>query len=155
MAKTARYKMDQSKIYDVIALRIIVPTPSDCYQALGVIHGLYRPVPGRFKDYIAVPKPNGYRSLHTTIFSGDGTTLEIQIRTKKCTKKPNTVSLLTWPTKKLESNLSTEAEIKRKIGWTKELIEWQKDVEHHQEFMKNLRTTFSKSACSCLLQKAM
>jgi len=73
---------DITKIYDILALRILVPTVSDCYHALGIIHGLYKPLPGRFKDYIALPKPNGYRSLHTTVFDGTGEIVEIQIRTK-------------------------------------------------------------------------
>ena len=80
--KLKKYDYDVSKIHDIIALRIIVPNISDCYQALGVVHGLYKPKPNRFKDYIAVPKPNGYQSLHTTIFTGDGETVEVQIRTK-------------------------------------------------------------------------
>lgn len=152
--KLRRYKMDQSKIYDVIALRIIVPTPSDCYQALGVIHGLYRPVPGRFKDYIAVPKPNGYRSLHTTIFAGDGTTLEIQIRTKEMHEEAEYGIASHLGYKELGKNRSlTEVEINKKMGWTKELLEWQKDVEHHQEFMKNLRTDFFEKRVFVLTPK--
>ncbi len=139
--KLKKYKMDSSKIYDVVALRILVPQISDCYQALGVIHGLYRPVPGRFKDYIAVPKPNGYRSLHTTIFSGDGDTLEIQIRTKEMHEEAEYGIASHLGYKEVGKNVS-ELDIKKKIGWTKELLEWQKDVEHHQEFMSNLRTDF-------------
>ncbi len=153
--KLKRYKMDQSKIYDVIALRILVPSPSDCYQALGVIHGLYRPVPGRFKDYIAVPKPNGYRSLHTTIFSGDGTTLEIQIKTKDMHEEAEygIASHLSYKEIGKANGNMTEQEIKRKIGWTKDLLEWQKDVEHHQEFMKNLRTDFFEKRVFVLTPK--
>jgi guanosine-3',5'-bis(diphosphate) 3'-pyrophosphohydrolase len=152
--KLRRYNMDQSKIYDIIALRIIVPTPSDCYQALGVIHGLYRPVPGRFKDYIAVPKPNGYRSLHTTIFSGDGTTLEIQIRTKEMHEEAEYGIASHLGYKEIgKAKAATQAEFNRKIGWTKELIEWQKDVEHHQEFMKNLRTDFFEKRVFVLTPK--
>jgi guanosine-3',5'-bis(diphosphate) 3'-pyrophosphohydrolase len=150
--KLRRYKMDLNKIYDIIALRIIVPTPSDCYQALGVIHGLYRPVPGRFKDYIAVPKPNGYRSLHTTIFSGDGTTLEIQIRTKEMHDEAEYGIASHLAYKEIGKNMS-EAEIRRRIGWTKDLIEWQKDVEHHHEFMKNLRTDFFEKRVFVLTPK--
>jgi guanosine-3',5'-bis(diphosphate) 3'-pyrophosphohydrolase len=150
--KLKHYKMDLSKIYDIIALRIIVPTPSDCYQALGVIHGLYRPVPGRFKDYIAVPKPNGYRSLHTTIFSGDGTTLEIQIRTKDMHEEAEYGIASHLAYKEIGKNLS-EAEIRHRIGWTKDLIEWQKDVEHHHEFMKNLRTDFFEKRVFVLTPK--
>lgn len=153
--KLKRYKMDQSKIYDVIALRIIVPSISDCYQALGVIHGLYRPVPGRFKDYIAVPKPNGYRSLHTTIFSGDGTTLEIQIRTQEMHEEAEygIASHLSYKESKGKNSKMTEQELKRKTGWTKELLEWQKDVEHHQEFMKNLRSDFFEKRVFVLTPK--
>lgn len=153
--KLKRYKMDQSKIYDVIALRIIVPTVSDCYQALGVIHGLYRPVPGRFKDYIAVPKPNGYRSLHTTIFSGDGTTLEIQIRTQEMHDEAEygIASHLSYKESKNKPSKITEQELKKKTSWTRELLEWQKDVEHHQEFMKNLHSDFFEKRVFVLTPK--
>jgi GTP pyrophosphokinase len=139
--KLKRYKMDSSKVYDITALRIIVPNIPDCYQTLGVIHGLYRPVPSRFKDYIAVPKPNGYRSLHTTIFSGDGNTLEIQIRTKEMHEEAEYGIASHLGYKEIGRNM-TEQEMKKKIGWTKDLLEWQKDVEHHQEFMSNLKTDF-------------
>lgn len=79
--KLERKHWDIDKIYDVAALRIIVPTPSDCYKVLGIIHGFRRPLPGRIKDYIAFPKPNGYQSIHTTIFTRFGTIVEIQLRT--------------------------------------------------------------------------
>jgi GTP pyrophosphokinase len=81
--KLKRKKGDPEKIYDLIAMRIIVPTVADCYQTLGIIHQNFRPMPGRIKDYIAFPKPNGYKSIHTTIFTGHGGILEIQIRTPK------------------------------------------------------------------------
>ena len=74
---------DIEKIYDILALRLMVPTVEDCYRALGAIHGIWRPLPGRIKDYIAFPKPNGYRSLHTTVFTGDGGVVEIQLRTEE------------------------------------------------------------------------
>ncbi len=141
--KLKRYKMDESKVHDVLALRIIVPTISDCYQALGVIHGLYRPFPGRFKDYIAVPKPNGYRSLHTTIFSGDGSTLEIQIRTQDMHKEAEYGIASHLSYKELGKGKSKE-EVIKKTGWTKELLEWQKEVdsEKHKDFIKNLKEDF-------------
>lgn len=139
--KLKRYKMDASKVHDIVALRIIVPSVSDCYQALGVIHGLYRPVPSRFKDYIAVSKPNGYRSLHTTIFSGDGNTLEIQIRTKEMHQEAEYGIASHLSYKELGKNVNKE-EVTKKTGWTKELLEWQKDVNQHQEFMKNLKSDF-------------
>lgn len=131
--------MDESKIHDIVALRIIVPTVADCYQALGVIHGLYRPFPGRFKDYIAVPKPNGYRSLHTTIFSGDGNTLEIQIRTKEMHQEAEYGIASHLSYKELGKGKHKE-EIIKKTGWTKELLEWQK--ENNKDFIKNLKEDF-------------
>jgi GTP pyrophosphokinase len=80
--KLERREWDSSKIFDIIALRVIFPSISDCYSALGVIHGQWRPVPGKIKDYIAFPKPNGYQSIHTTIYTGDGGAIEIQLRTE-------------------------------------------------------------------------
>lgn len=139
--KLKRYKMDESKVHDIVALRIIVSTISDCYQALGVIHGLYRPFPGRFKDYIAVPKPNGYRSLHTTIFAGDGSTLEIQIRTQMMHNEAEYGIASHLSYKELGKALTKE-EVKKKMGWTKELLEWQREIEQHQEFMKHLKEDF-------------
>jgi GTP pyrophosphokinase len=81
--KLARYEMDIEKIYDVVALRVVVESIEECYRVLGIIHSLWNPLPGRIKDYIAIPKPNGYQSIHTTIFTGLGGTAEIQIRTKE------------------------------------------------------------------------
>src|SRR3989338_11016126 len=80
--KLERKEWDITKIYDILALRIIFPTVADCYTALGIIHGHWRPVPGKIKDYIAFPKPNGYQSIHTTLYTGDGSALEIQLRTE-------------------------------------------------------------------------
>lgn len=139
--KLKRYKMDESKVHDVVALRIIVPTVSDCYQALGVIHGLYRPFPGRFKDYIAVPKPNGYKSLHTTIFSGHGNTLEIQIRTKEMHREAEYGIANHLSYKELGKGASKE-EVMKKTGWTKDLLEWQKETVQHVDFMKHLKEDF-------------
>jgi guanosine-3',5'-bis(diphosphate) 3'-pyrophosphohydrolase len=150
--KLKRYDMDTSKVHDVVALRIIVPTIADCYQALGVIHGLYRPVPGRFKDYIAGPKPNGYRSLHTTIFSGDGNTLEIQIRTKEMHQEAEYGIASHLSYKELGKSGHKE-EILKKSGWTRDLLEWQKDVEHHQDFMANLKADFFEKRVFVLTPK--
>ncbi|MBI5644545.1 bifunctional (p)ppGpp synthetase/guanosine-3',5'-bis(diphosphate) 3'-pyrophosphohydrolase [Candidatus Kaiserbacteria bacterium] len=80
--KLERKDWDITKIYDIIALRVVFPTVADCYTALGIIHGHWRPVPGKIKDYIAFPKPNGYQSIHTTVYTGDGGALEIQLRTE-------------------------------------------------------------------------
>jgi GTP pyrophosphokinase len=85
--KLLRKYWDIDSVYDIMAVRVIVPTVEDCYKVLGVVHKIWRPLPGRIKDYIAFPKPNGYRSLHTTIFTGDGSIMEIQIRTKDMQKE--------------------------------------------------------------------
>lgn len=150
--KLKRNKMDISKVHDVVALRIIVSSLSDCYQALGVIHGLYRPFPGRFKDYIAVPKPNGYQSLHTTIFSGDGNTLEIQIRTKEMHQDAEygIASHLTY--KELGKHVNKD-EILRKTGWTRELLEWQNDATHPKDFMRHLKEDFFEKRVFILTPK--
>jgi GTP pyrophosphokinase len=150
--KLKRYKMDVTKVHDIVALRIIVPTVGDCYQALGVIHGLYRPVPSRFKDYIAVPKPNGYKSLHTTIFSGDGNTLEIQIRTKEMHREAEYGIASHLSYKEVGKNAHKE-EIIKKTGWTRELLEWQKDVDQHQDFLKNLKSDFFEKRVFVLTPK--
>ena len=75
--------MDIEKIHDIVALRVVVENIEDCYKVLGIIHSIWKPLPGRIKDYIAVPKPNGYRSIHTTVFTGSGGVAEIQIRTRE------------------------------------------------------------------------
>src|SRR3989344_5337638 len=80
--KLERKDWDITTIYDILALRIVFPTVADCYTALGVIHSHWRPVPGKIKDYIAFPKPNGYQSIHTTVYTGDGGALEMQLRTE-------------------------------------------------------------------------
>ena len=139
--KLKRYHMDITSVHDVLALRIIVPTVADCYQALGVIHGLYKPVPTRFKDYIAAPKPNGYQSLHTTIFLGDGGTLEVQIRTKEMHLEAE-FGIASHLAYKEHGSNKPKSKIDTKFSWTRDLLEWQKDVEHHGEFMKNLRSDF-------------
>ena len=84
--KLLRHKMDMDNIYDLSAIRVIVPTVADCYRALGIIHSQWRPLPGRIKDYVAFPKPNGYQSLHTTIFTGDGSFVEVQLRTEEMSR---------------------------------------------------------------------
>ena len=130
--KLKKNDYDMSKIYDVIALRIIVPNVSDCYLALGVIHGLYRPIPGRFKDYIAVPKPNGYKSLHTAIFTGTGDLVEVQIRTREMHEEAEygVASHLSYKEQGKE-NISNK--ISKKTKWTADLLAWQKETEKESE----------------------
>lgn len=139
--KLQKHKMDINKIYDIIAIRIIVKDVPACYQALGIIHGLYKPLPGRIKDYIAIPKPNGYRSLHTTVFDGKGGTFEVQIRTEEMHKEAQygVASHLSYKENSLGQN---SKKVKQKTEWTKDIVEMQSSVEESSEFLKHLKTDF-------------
>lgn len=138
--KLKRYDMDINKIYDLIALRVVVKSVDDCYRVLGLMHRVWRPIPGRIKDYIAVPKPNGYQSLHTTIFTGDGSTVEVQIRTEAMHDEAElgVASHLNYK----EIGKNKPAILKRNLAWTQQLLEWQKDVKQPDEFMARLKTDF-------------
>jgi len=139
-AKLKHNDYDIKKIYDIFALRIIVPTVGDCYQALGIIHGLYKPLPGRFKDYIASPKPNGYQSLHTAVFDGQGGVVEIQIRTDSMHKDAE-YGIYSHVGYK-ETGSSNLQKHNSKTAWTKELLEAQRDLEHPEDFLKHLKLDF-------------
>jgi GTP diphosphokinase / guanosine-3',5'-bis(diphosphate) 3'-diphosphatase len=124
------------EIYDVFALRIVVSSIADCYKALGVIHSLWRPNPGRFKDYIAVPKPNGYRALHTTVFGPGNKPTEFQIRTKEMDEEAKYGIAAHWYYK----NRGGEAdESKRQPSWMKEVIKIQKETENANDFIKQIK----------------
>ncbi len=135
------HEMDISKIHDIIALRIIVNNISDCYRVLGVIHSEFKPISARFKDYIAVPKQNGYQSLHTTIFTKDGNTAEIQIRTKEMHEEAEFGIASHLHYKEIGKNISKE-KILKKTSWTKDLLELQKNIVGSDEFLHTLKTDF-------------
>jgi GTP pyrophosphokinase len=139
--KLKKYEMDISKVHDIIALRIIVPDVASCYKALGVIHSEYRPMSGRIKDYIAVPKHNGYKSLHTTILTKDGNTAEIQIRTLEMHEEAEFGIASHLHYKEIGKNKS-QKEIERKTSWTKDLLELQRQIEDKDEFLHTLKTDF-------------
>ncbi len=157
--KLKKNNYDTSKVYDVVALRIIVPNLSECYQALGVIHSLYKPVPNRFKDYIAVPKPNGYQSLHTSVFAGDGSTIEIQIRTLDMHKKAEygVASHMGYKEKQKhkldQSNGEKQSKILGNNKWAEELLQLQKDVTKNDEYMEKLHNDFFKNRVFVLTPK--
>ena len=128
------------QIYDLFAVRIIVESVKDCYAALGVIHEMYTPIPGRFKDYIAMPKPNMYQSLHTTLMSSVGQPFEIQIRTEEMYKTAEYGIAAHWKYK--ESNdgkKSVEAQEEEKLSWLRQILEWQRDMSDNREFLNLIK----------------
>ena len=169
--KLKRKELDIEKVYDVLALRIVVPTISDCYKVLGIIHGAWRPLPGRIKDYIAFPKTNGYQSIHTTIFTGDGGIIEIQIKTDQMYReseygiashvgykwKQNNQQKkfnpdLLWvnkliPTNKhwddgATGNLTYKARATTDVPrWVKELVDYQKEARD-DKFLDDIKSDF-------------
>ncbi len=128
------------QIYDLFAVRIIVDTVLDCYAALGVIHEMYKPIPGRFKDYIAVPKANMYQSLHTTLIGSSGQPFEIQIRTYEMHKAAEYGIAAHWKYKEASDGKKVEAQEEEKLVWLRQILEWQQTAEDNKEFMKLLKS---------------
>ena len=126
------------QIYDLFAVRAIVDNVKDCYGALGVIHEMYRPIPGRFKDYIAMPKPNMYQSLHTTLMGPEGTPFEMQIRTEDMHRTAEYGIAAHWKYKEGQTG-SSEERSEEKLAWLRQILEWQRDMSDNQEFMDALK----------------
>ncbi len=134
---------DLDQIYDLYAVRAIVETVKDCYGVLGIIHELYKPIPGRFKDYIAMPKPNMYQSLHTTLVGPAGYPFEIQIRTMEMHRTAEYGIAAHWKYKegdRLSAQQSREKSAEQKLNWLKQILEWQRDMSDNKEFMDALKT---------------
>lgn len=128
------------QIYDLFAVRIIVESVKDCYAALGVIHELYTPVPGRFKDYIAMPKPNMYQSLHTTLIGPSGIPFEIQIRTEEMHKTAEYGIAAHWKYKEGgDLAKGKKAQEEEKLTWLRQILEWQRDMSDNREFLSLLK----------------
>ena len=129
------------QIYDLFAVRIIVDTVKDCYAALGIIHEMYKPIPGRFKDYIAMPKPNMYQSLHTTLIGPKGQPFEIQIRTFEMHRTAEYGIAAHWKYKEASDGKKTDAEKEEeKLSWLRQILEWQRDMPDNHEFMSFLKS---------------
>ncbi len=135
--KNQNKTLDQ--IYDLFAVRIIVDTIKDCYAALGVIHEMYKPIPGRFKDYIAMPKANMYQSLHTTLIGSSGQPFEIQIRTFEMHKAAEYGIAAHWKYKEASDGRKVEAQEEAKLSWLRQILEWQQDLSDNREFLKLLK----------------
>ena len=128
------------QIYDLFAVRIIVDSVKDCYACLGVIHEIYKPIPGRFKDYIAMPNENMYQSLHTTLIGSKGQPFEIQIRTFEMHKAAEYGIAAHWKYKEASDGKRPEQGEEEKLDWLKRILEWQKDMSDNNEFMNSLKS---------------
>ena len=158
--KLLKYDMDINKIMDIVALRVIVPTIEDCYATLGIIHKLWKPLPGRIKDFIALPKPNGYRSLHTTIFGPEERLTEIQMRTPEMHEEAEHGIAAHWAYAEHKRNkIKSYAAQKpswadqKQLAWIKQLKEWQKDFQKPDEFLESLKIDFFKNRIFVLTPK--
>ncbi|OPJ63586.1 RelA/SpoT family protein [Clostridium oryzae] len=123
------------QIFDLTAVRVLVETVKDCYAVLGIVHTMYKPIPGRFKDYIAMPKPNMYQSLHTTVISAKGKTFEIQIRTFEMHKTAEYGIAAHWKYKENNNSLPN-TDLDKNFSWLSDIIEWQKEASDAEEFME-------------------
>ncbi|MBC8557721.1 bifunctional (p)ppGpp synthetase/guanosine-3',5'-bis(diphosphate) 3'-pyrophosphohydrolase [Lachnospiraceae bacterium BX3] len=135
---TQNKKLEQ--IYDLFAVRIIVETERDCYTALGVIHEIYKPIPGHFKDYIAMPKPNNYQSLHTTLIGPQGHPFEIQIRTYEMHRTAEYGIAAHWKYKENQYGHNTADSEEEKLAWLRRILEWQRDMSDNKEFLSLLKS---------------
>ncbi|MBI2055860.1 MAG: RelA/SpoT family protein [Candidatus Sungbacteria bacterium] len=158
--KLLKYDMDLAKIADIVALRVILPSIEDCYGALGVVHKLWRPMPGKIKDYIALPKPNGYRSLHTTVFGPDERPVEFQMRTREMHEEAENGIAAHWSYSELKrantkeyAKANTALMNKKQYAWIGQLREWQKEFENPDEFLESLKIDFFKNRIFVLTPK--
>jgi len=145
--KLNKYENNIGKIYDLVALRIVLHNTEDCYKSLGIIHSRWKPLIGRIKDYIALPKPNGYKSLHTTIFGPEGEIFEIQIRTQKMHEQAEFGIAAHWhysENKKSGSYLVGKGSFidKTEFVWLNELADWQKKIQDKNEWEKGVKMDF-------------
>lgn len=139
--KLQRYSMDITKIYDISAIRVIVPTVEDCYRALGIIHAMFRPLPGRIKDYIAFPRPNGYQSLHTTIFTGEGGLIEIQLRTPEMDREA-AFGIASHFAYKEGIELNKAEPVGKNLEWVNQMSQLNKLLNDKEEYLKHLKMDF-------------
>ena len=137
--KLLKHDRDINKIYDIVAMRIVVPTVEDCYNVLGIVHSLWTPLPGRIKDYIALPKPNGYQSIHTSVFADNGIITEIQIRTPEMHRQAEFGIAAHWYYgERKQSQLMN----KEQLAWVKELARWQARIKNAKDLEQALALDF-------------
>src|ERR1700692_466850 len=155
--KLQKQRISVDQVYDLYAMRVITRSLQDCYAVLGIIHNLWRPVPGRIKDFIAMPRPNFYQSLHTSVITEDGTPFEIQIRTEEMHKMCEEGIAAHWKYK--DGPVSAEDE--QRLAWLRQVVEWQRDVSDPSEFLSTLKVdlypeevyTFTPKGKTCVLPR--
>ncbi len=144
--KLRRQQIELEQVYDFLALRIVVPTIPDCYAALGVLHNLWRPIPGRIKDFIAMPRPNGYQSLHTSVIGAEGQAFEVQIRTPEMHRVAEDGIAAHW---KYKEGLSGFDSSDDKFAWLRRLLELHSDVTDPTEFLASLKVDLYPEEVYC------
>ncbi|MBR0376571.1 MAG: bifunctional (p)ppGpp synthetase/guanosine-3',5'-bis(diphosphate) 3'-pyrophosphohydrolase, partial [Firmicutes bacterium] len=136
LRKMERQEKELSEIFDLNAIRIIVDTVRECYECLGIIHTMWKPIPGRFKDYIAMPKQNMYQSIHTTLIADNGVPFEVQIRTWDMHRIAEYGIAAHW---RYKEGRSADADFDKKVEWLRNMLEWQQEVRDSSEFMETVR----------------
>lgn len=158
--KLQKYDLDINKITDIVAMRIILPTVEDCYATLGIVHKLWPPMPGKIKDFIALPKPNGYQSLHTTVFGPDERSIEIQMRTREMHEEAEHGIAAHWAYAEFKRtqtdayrDRSASFKNEHRFAWLNQIREWQKEFEKPSEFLESLKIDFFKHRIFVLTPK--
>jgi GTP diphosphokinase / guanosine-3',5'-bis(diphosphate) 3'-diphosphatase len=148
--KLRRQRIDLEQVYDFVALRVLVDSVPDCYAALGVLHNTWRPVPGRIKDFIAMPRPNGYQSLHTSVIGDEGHPFEVQIRTVDMHRVAEEGIAAHWKYKEGRTGVDKDD---RAFSWLRQLLEWQQEVKDPHEFLNSLKLDLYPEEVYCFTPK--
>ncbi len=143
--KMTKKDKDFSEIYDLIAVRLIVPAVRDCYSALGAVHTIWQPMPGRFKDYIAMPKYNMYQSLHTTVIGPAGRPLEVQIRTEEMHQQSEFGVAAHWLYKEGSKKGKKSGDFEKQLAWLRQMVDWSDETQDSKEFLKDLKVDLGES----------
>jgi GTP pyrophosphokinase len=148
--KLRRQSIELDQVYDFVALRVLVESVPECYAVLGILHSAWRPVPGRIKDFIAMPRPNGYQSLHTSVIGDEGLPFEIQIRTREMHRVAEEGIAAHW---KYKEGRTTPSEDDRAFSWLRQLLEWQQEVQDPHEFLNSLKLDLYPEEVYCFTPK--
>jgi GTP pyrophosphokinase len=148
--KLHRQRIELEQVYDFVALRVVVKTIPDCYAVLGILHNLWRPVPGRIKDFIAMPRPNGYQALHTSVIGDEGHPFEVQIRTQEMHRVAEEGIAAHWKYKEGKSGFDKDDQA---FAWLRQLLEWQQEVKDPHEFLNSLKLDLYPEEVYCFTPK--